>query len=349
MSAALGAPWVEKYRPESFDDIISHEDIMSTLMIFTEKGQLPHLLFHGPPGTGKTSTIMAVSRYLYGSHRNSYVMELNASDERGIDTVREQIKTFAETSNTFSSGVVGGESGLRTTLKLIILDEADQMTNAAQNSLRRIMEIYSANVRFCLICNFMNRIIPPIQSRCTGFRFPPLKAEVVKRRTAEIAAMEGLQLSDCALDTLAEVGQGDMRRVLNCLQVTAMSLGSRPGTKIDSDAVLATAGLPKPSEISDLLQRLMQEPFKACVEHVAALHQVQGYSVEDLVTALYRAVLRIDWPNVVIVQLMIRLADIEQCLSAGASPYIQIATLVSAFTETRFEIERLKFDLHFKQ
>ncbi|CDR95088.1 replication factor C3 protein, putative [Babesia bigemina] len=347
MSVALGAPWVEKYRPESFDDIISHEDIISTLMIFTEKGQLPHLLFHGPPGTGKTSTILAVSRFLYGSHRNSYVMELNASDERGIETVREQIKTFSETSNSFSSGVVGSESGPRTNLKLIILDEADQMTNAAQNSLRRIMEIYSSNVRFCLICNFMNKIIAPIQSRCTGFRFPPLKAEVVKRRTAEIAKLEGLNVSDCALDTLAEVGQGDMRRVLNCLQVTAMSLGSTPDKVIDSDAVLATAGLPKLSEVNVLLQRLMQDPFKACVEHVTSLHQAQGYSVEDIVMALYRAILRIDWPNVVVVQLLIRLADIEQRMSAGASPYIQIASLVSAFTEARFEIERLKFDLNF--
>ncbi|GBE61690.1 replication factor C3 [Babesia ovata] len=275
MSAALGAPWVEKYRPESFDDIISHEDIISTLMVFTEKGQLPHLLFHGPPGTGKTSTILAVSRFLYGSHRNSYVMELNASDDRGIETVREQIKTFSETSNSFSTGVVGSESGPRTNLKLIILDEADQMTNAAQNSLRRIMEIYSSNV-------------------------------------------------------------------------TAMSLGSTPGKVIDSEAVLATAGLPKLSEVNDLLQRLMQDPFKACVEHVTSLHQAQGYSVEDIVMALYRAILRIDWPNVVVVQLLIRLADIEQRLSAGASPYIQIASIVSAFTEARFEIERLKFDLNFK-
>ncbi|GFE54563.1 replication factor C3 [Babesia ovis] len=347
MSTVLGAPWVEKYRPESFNDIISHEDILSTLMIFAEKGQLPHLLFHGPPGTGKTSTIMAVARYLYGNHRNSYVMELNASDERGIETVREQIKTFAETSNTFSTGVVGSDTGPRTSLKLIILDEADQMTNAAQNSLRRIMEIYSSNVRFCLICNFMNRIIPPIQSRCTGFRFPPLKTDVVKRRTAEIAKAEGLSVSDCALETLAEVGQGDMRRVLNCLQVTAMSQGTSPEKVIDSDVVLTTAGLPKPSEINDLLQKLMQEPFKACVDHVVSLNQIQGYSVEDLVTALYRSILRIDWPNVVIVQLLIRMGDIEQRLSAGAAPYIQIASIVSAFAEARFEIERLKFDLRF--
>ncbi|KAK1442667.1 DNA polymerase III gamma-tau like subunit [Babesia gibsoni] len=348
MASSLGVPWVEKYRPESFEEIISHEDIMCTLMAFAEKGQLPHLLFHGPPGTGKTSTIMAISKYLYGSHKNSYVMELNASDERGIDTVREHMKTFAETTNSFSTAAVGSESGPRTNLKLIILDEADQMTTAAQNSLRRVMEIYSNNVRFCLICNFMNRIIAPIQSRCTGFRFPPLKMELVKRRTAEIARMEGMELSDCALDTLARVGQGDMRRVLNCLQVTAMSLADAPSKVIDSDVILTVASLPKPSEIDDLLQTMMQCPFKESVERANYLHQVQGYSVEDMLLSIYQKILKIDWPNVVIIQLMIRLAAIEESLSAGANSYIQIATLVSAFCEVRFEIERLKFELNLK-
>lgn len=287
---------------------------------------------------------MAVSRYLYGNQRNAFVLEMNASDERGIDTVREQIKTFSETSNTFSKG----DFNPRTQLKLIILDEADQMTNAAQNSLRRIMEIYSSNVRFCLICNFMNKIIPPIQSRCTGFRFPPLKSDVVKKRATDIAMKENIKISDCALDTLVEISLGDMRRVLNYLQVTAMTYAKTPQDIIDSKSILATAGLPQVSEIEELLQSLMQCPFKDCVDKVNYLHNVLGYSIEDIVQALYRAICKIDWPNVAIIQLIIRLADIEERLSAGASTIIQIASLVSAFTEARFEIERLKFDLKLK-
>ncbi|BAM42199.1 replication factor C subunit [Theileria orientalis strain Shintoku] len=344
MSTALGAPWVEKYRPETFQDIISHEDIMSTLMVFAEKGQLPHLLFHGPPGAGKTSTIMAIARYLYGSQRNGFVLELNASDERGIDTVREQIKSFSETSNTFSS-TSANEDPPRTTLKLIILDEADQMTNAAQNALRRIMEIYSNNVRFCLICNFMNKIIPPIQSRCTGFRFQPLKPELVRQKIKDIAAIEKVSVSECALDTLVDIGQGDMRRVLNCLQVTAMSYAKGSDVVIDSNLILATSGLPKTLEIDHLLQSLMQNSFKECVDELNELHHTKGYSVEDLVRGVYKAVLKIDWPNVPVIQLLIRLADIEERLSSGANTSIQIAALVSSFAEARYEIEKIKFDI----
>ncbi|XP_953045.1 replication factor C subunit, putative [Theileria annulata] len=345
MATTLGAPWVEKYRPETLQDIISHEDIMSTLMVFAEKGQLPHLLFHGPPGSGKTSTILAISRYMYGNSRNGFVLELNASDERGIDTVRDQIKAFSETSNTFTSSIPV-EDPPRTNLKLIILDEADQMTNAAQNALRRIMEIYSNNVRFCLICNFMNKIIPPIQSRCTGFRFQPLKPDVVRERTKEIAKLENVKITDCALDALVEIGQGDMRRVLNCLQVTSMSHSSKTDFTVDANLILSTSGLPQSSEIDHLLKSLMQNTFKECIYELNLLHHKKGHSLEDIVKGLYKCVVKIDWPNVPIIQLLIRLADVEERLSAGANSNIQIASIVSAFQESRFEIERIKFDLN---
>ncbi|KAK2198294.1 bifunctional P-loop containing nucleoside triphosphate hydrolase/AAA+ ATPase domain/Replication factor C [Babesia duncani] len=344
MSDALCVPWVEKYRPEKFEDIISHEDIIPTLMTFANKGKLPHLLLHGPPGTGKTSTIMAVARYLYGNQKNAFVLELNASDERGIETVREQIKTFSETSNTFNSS---DTSSLRTNLKLIILDEADQMTNAAQNSLRRIMEIYSSNVRFCLICNFMNKIIPPIQSRCTGFRFSPLKPQVIKQRTKEIAAMENITVTDCALETLAQISHGDMRRVLNYLQVTSMSHAKATNGVIDSTLILETAGLPQVKEIKELLQTMMVSSFKESIDKVNEMHNVKGYAVEYIVDGLYNAIINMDWPNVAIIQLLIRLGDIEERLSAGATSTIQIAALVSAFAEARKEIERIKFELKF--
>ncbi|CDJ43186.1 activator 1 36 kDa, putative [Eimeria tenella] len=177
---------VERYRPKTLSDILSHDDIIQTSNFFFEcsvrryvdKGQLPHLLFHGPPGTGKTSTILAVARQLYGSQQASHVLELNASDDRGIGSVRELVKTFAETTSA-SFSLSGTAPSGPPKLKLIILDEADQMTSAAQNALRRIMESYARNVRFCLICNFVNKITPAIQSRCTSMRFTPLKPEAV--------------------------------------------------------------------------------------------------------------------------------------------------------------------------
>lgn len=141
---------------------------------FVQADQLPHLLFYGPPGTGKTSTIMALAHRLYGKNCKNHVLELNASDDRGIDVVRGQIKSFASTRNVFSTQ--------QDTFKLIVLDEADAMTQAAQSALRRVIEQYTRNVRFCIICNYVNKIIPAIQSRCTRFRFSPLDTAQIARR-----------------------------------------------------------------------------------------------------------------------------------------------------------------------
>lgn len=182
-------PWVEKYRPATLDDLVSHKDITSTIQNFIEKNRLPHLLFYGPPGTGKTSTILAMARKIYGPQFRNSVLELNASDERGIDVVREQIKSFASTKSVFSSSVqpAGNHGGF----KLIVLDEADAMTQAAQGALRRVIEQYTKNVRFCIICNYVNKIIPAIQSRCTRFRFNPLELDQVEDRLNHVIENEG--------------------------------------------------------------------------------------------------------------------------------------------------------------
>ncbi|KAI9299613.1 YNL290Wp-like protein [Cunninghamella echinulata] len=172
-------PWVEKYRPKSLDQVVSHEEITDTLKTFMERNRLPHLLFYGPPGTGKTTTILACARQIYGEKFQSSILELNASDDRGIDVVREQIKNFASTRTIYSSG-----------FKLIILDECDNMTNQAQSALRRVIEKYTKNVRFCIICNYVSKIIPAIQSRCTRFRFSPLALEQVDHRLTTVVDAE---------------------------------------------------------------------------------------------------------------------------------------------------------------
>ena len=178
-------PWVEKYRPAALQELISHEDIIKTIRRFISEEKLPHLLFYGPPGTGKTSTILACAKELYSAKEfNSMVLELNASDDRGINVVRGQILNFASTRTIFNSG-----------FKLVILDEADAMTQDAQNALRRIIEKFTDNVRFCLICNYLSKIIPALQSRCTRFRFGPLDPEQIMPRLVHVCEQESVDVT----------------------------------------------------------------------------------------------------------------------------------------------------------
>ncbi|CAI8055030.1 Replication factor C subunit 5 [Geodia barretti] len=202
-------PWVEKYRPQNLDELISHRDIISTIQRFMCEDRLPHLLFYGPPGTGKTSTILACARTLYAPREfNSMVLELNASDDRGIGIVRGAILSFASTRTIFKSG-----------FKLIILDEADAMTNDAQNALRRVIEKFTENVRFCLICNYLSKIIPALQSRCTRFRFGPLEPKQMELRLQHVIKEEGVSVQPDGVESLITLSGGDMRRALNVLQV----------------------------------------------------------------------------------------------------------------------------------
>ena len=213
---------IEKYRPESLDDVEGHHDILATINKFVDSNRLPHLLLYGPPGTGKTSTILALARRIYGpSQVRQMVLELNASDDRGIDVVREQIKTFASTKQIFSMGGGGGGGGAKTSMagyKLIILDEADAMTNTAQMALRRIMEKYTANTRFCIIANYAHKLSPALLSRCTRFRFSPLKEADIRQLVVKIVDEENVQIGAEAVDALVRLSKGDMRRALNVLQ-----------------------------------------------------------------------------------------------------------------------------------
>ncbi|KEP65206.1 UNVERIFIED_CONTAM: replication factor C, subunit 5, putative [Hammondia hammondi] len=347
-------PWVEKYRPERLSDVLAHDDIIRTIRHYVNKGQLPHLLFHGPPGTGKTSTILAVAKEFYGSAVRTHVLELNASDDRGINTVREQIKTFAETSSTSfqqnrlifgKSAVPASEAAEATSshgqekkgqagpsLKLIILDEADQMTNAAQNALRRIMEAYARNVRFCLICNFVNKITPAIQSRCTGFRFTPVSSASLKQKAAQIAQDEKMKLSNDGLDALVKVARGDMRRLLNCMQASHLA---HPGEEVNADIVHRTLGLPPPSEVTTMFERLLVADFFACCKELDELVTAKGYAMRDWVIAFHERILRVDWPANVLITFISRLADLEERLATGASEAVQMHAVVAAFFEAR--------------
>jgi len=230
--------WTEKYRPDTLDEIVGQEKIVERLSAFEQQGTIPHLMFAGPAGTGKTTSAVALAKDLYGDQWKQNFMETNASDERGIDVVRDKIKNFARTKPVNAD------------YKIIFLDEADALTTDAQQALRRTMEQFSDNARFILSCNYSSKIIDPIQSRCAVFRFNRLENEQVEEYITRIAEGEGFKISREAIDAVLRVSDGDLRRVTNVLQTATMAKD-----KIEEEDIYGAAASLKPDEINEILEK----------------------------------------------------------------------------------------------
>lgn len=314
-----GRPWVEKYRPEGLDDIVSQDDIVQTLERLVASKRLPHLLFYGPPGTGKTSTILAIARKMYGDSTRQMVMALNASDDRGIDVVRNQIKEFASTRMVFSSAH-----------KLIILDEADAMTSDAQMALRRVIEKYTKNVRFCIICNYVSKIIPALQSRCTRFRFSPLSKSQIVGRLDDIIAAESVEATEDGKNALIKLARGDMRKVVNILQATSMAF-----PVVDENNVYSCTGNPLPADMQQIITWLLNSKFDEALHNIHEMKTSKGLALQDILTELEPYVMSIDFPMKVRVYLTEKLADMEYRLTFGTNERLQLAGLVGVFAEGR--------------
>ncbi|KAL1668411.1 P-loop containing nucleoside triphosphate hydrolase protein [Schizophyllum commune] len=238
-------PWVEKYRPKTIDDVSAQEHTVSVLQKALTSTNLPHMLFYGPPGTGKTSTILALSRQLFGPDNfRSRVLELNASDERGISIVREKVKNFARQTPRAQAVASDGKEYPCPPYKIIILDEADSMTQDAQGALRRIMETHARITRFCLVCNYVTRIIEPLASRCSKFRFTPLDSSSAAARLSYIATNENVAVSPPVIDTLVSTSGGDLRRAITYLQsASRLSSSTDPPTPITPVDIQEIAGV----------------------------------------------------------------------------------------------------------
>jgi replication factor C subunit 3/5 len=206
-------PWVEKYRPKDLNGIISHTNILNTLQNLINNNKLPHLIFYGPPGTGKTTTILACAKQIYGENYKSIILELNGSDERGISVVREHIKDFSNTQIMLSQIMK-----IDYKYKLVILDEADSMTIDAQFALRRVIENCSKNTRFCIICNYLTKIIPGIQSRCTVLKFTPIQFDDHYKYINNIINIEKINITEDCINNILKISEGDMRKSINILQ-----------------------------------------------------------------------------------------------------------------------------------
>lgn len=262
-------PWVEKYRPSNLKEIVGQDKIINSLTSIFNGGSFPHLLFYGGSGSGKTSTILAVLNDYFEKKKKLMVLRLDASDDRGINSVREEIKGFAEKKNIFSKGI-----------KVIILDEADSMTFDAQFALRRIIEKYSSTTRFCLICNYDNKIIPAIKSRCAEFKFNPIDKNIIKNRLIYISEKEEIKYDENSLDIINNIAKGDLRKAINLMQ--SASISSKNGKKKLSEKLCYdVAGFPKPSEISEITDLLIDDSrsLEECSKLINKIVLDNGYSI----------------------------------------------------------------------
>ncbi|KAL7934886.1 hypothetical protein V8C35DRAFT_321587 [Trichoderma chlorosporum] len=336
-------PWVEKYRPVTLDDVSGHQDILATINKFVESNRLPHLLLYGPPGTGKTSTILALARRIYGTaNMRQMVLELNASDDRGIDVVREQIKTFASTKQIFSMASSAAKSNSIAGFKLIILDEADAMTNTAQMALRRIMEKYTANTRFCIIANYAHKLSPALLSRCTRFRFSPLKEGDIRVLVEKVVEEENVKIQGEAVDALVKLSKGDMRRALNVLQAchassTPLRLKNEPKPPeseikretITTETIYNCIAAPQPDAIKEIMETLLSTPdVTSCLNTINALKTTQGLALADIITALSEQLTKLEVSAEVMITWLEGLADIEHRVAGGASEMVQTGAVV---------------------
>ncbi len=307
--------WVEKYRPKSLDEVVGQEEIVERLKAYAKTGNLPHLLFAGPAGTGKTTSAIALARDMFGEDWRQNYFELNSSDERGIETVRTKVKEIARLAP------FGG-----TNFKIIFLDEADNLTADAQAALRRTMETYSKTSRFILSANYSSRLIEPIQSRTAVFRFRPLKPEAIAEYIGRIAKAEKLKITDDGMEALVYVAEGDMRRAVNALQVAA-SLGST----VDAEVLYKVSSTIRPEEVKALIEKALEGEFLRAREVLDKLLIEYGLSGEDIVRQLHRTVFDLNIPDESKVLLLDRIGETDFRLTEGSSERIQIESLLAHF------------------
>jgi replication factor C subunit 2/4 len=315
-------PWVEKYRPILLNDIVGNEETINRLKVFAEDGNLPNLIISGPPGTGKTTSILCLARQLLGvSVYKEAVLEMNASNDRGIEVVRNRIKMFAQKKVTLEKGKH----------KIIILDEADSMTDGAQQSLRRIMEIYSSTTRFCLACNNSEKIIEPIQSRCAILRYSKLSDKQILKRLLEICELEKLSFTDDGLEAIIFTAQGDMRQAINNLQSTHNGFGH-----INNENVFKVCDEPHPLLIKQMIENCTEQKLEEAINILSHLWKL-GYSADDIITVIFRVCKVAQMPEFIKLEYVKLIGLTHSRICQGLNSLLQLKSLLAQMANVCIE------------
>ncbi len=303
--------WVEKYRPSKLSEIVNQTEIIGSLeALIKDPTDMPHLMFSGSAGVGKTTTALCISRQILGEYAKDYTLELNASDERGIGMVREKVKKFSR-----FAGMVD------VPFKIIILDEADEMTSDAQTALRRIIEDTAKYCRFILIANNISKIIDPIQSRCATFKFTSIPEEDMINHLENIAKKEKLKTDKKGLKAIYDYSEGDLRHAINLMQATA-SIG-----EISEDHVKASAGLTKTSDVDIVLKMALSGKIVDAREKMIELTKVYGMSESDFLKYLNSAVFKTKHEKMS--DILEVIAKYDYRILVGANPEIQLTALLA--------------------
>ncbi len=310
MEAAL---WAEKYRPRTLKEMKNQIEIVDRLKKFVEIKTMPHCLFAGPPGTGKTTAALCLAHDLFGERYMDLYLELNASDARGIDVIRTTVKDFARIAT------ISGAP-----FKILTLDEADNMTADAQQALRRTMEKYTNTCRFILCCNYSGKIIEPIQSRCAIFRFTPLKLEDMSEYLNSIAKNESIELTPDGTKGIMEVVGGDMRRAINIMQSAASLAG-----KIDEKTVYQVVGKAKPEDVKDVLDLACNGDFAKARERLRIMLLKYGLSGADILKQIHSEIFRLDIDEKKKIALADAAGEVDFRLIQGADEEVQLSGLIA--------------------
>ena len=306
-------PWTEKYRPQLFEDIISHDLIKDILNKFLINNKLNNLILYGPPGIGKTTLTLSLLQKIYGPDYKHMILELNGSDDRGINIVRDEIKNYASYNHMFTKKI-----------KLVILDEVDSMTDDAQYALKEIIEIYDKNTKFILICNAINKIIYPLQSCCFVFRFSTIPDEDIKIYLLKIIKNEELTYTTTGLKNLIKLSEGDLRKSINYLQSTYLSYNI-----INNNNIYNSLGIPKTTEIKKIINNIYNKDIVENIEYIKLIITNNGYSLTDIIKYIVKLLIELDIDEDILINLLIHLSKIEYNIVNFGTNRIQLYSLIS--------------------